>query len=479
MSEHAAQSEFAGRPITVMGLGLFGGGAGVARWLAQRGARVTVTDLRDEQVLASARESLAGLGLRFVLGRHEEADFRAAHMVVANPAVPPSSPYLELARQARVPITSDVALFLERTRGRCVAVTGTQGKSSTAHFLAQLARRTLDPHGGRTHLGGNIGGSLLDELDGIEAGDRVVIELSSYQLEALEAEPSRRLEVAAITNLLADHLERHGTVEAYHRAKLRVLELLRPNGVAFLPAEAQEGLASPLPAGVRHVRFGGATRESGLELSEGRFLFEGEELGRVRDLRLTGSFQATNVLLALGAARILGADPAALAKALPHLTSLPHRLHDLGWYAGRRVIDNGVSTTPDSTLSALRELEGPVTLLLGGRSKQDLSFEPLARELGRRGGTSVAFGADRGRIAAAMDAAGVRVRVAVGLEQAIQEAFDCSAVGATLLFSPACASFDAYANFRERALAFAAALPAPDECESPSRRAGTATGGAR
>ena len=478
MSEHSAPSEFAGRSVTVMGLGLFGGGAGVARWLAQRGAHVTVTDLRDEDVLAPARESLSDLDLRFVLGRHEEADFRQAHMIVANPAVPPSSPYLELARRAGVPVTSEVALFLERTHGRCVAVSGTQGKSSTAHFLAQLARKALDPYGGRTHLGGNIGGSLLDELGGVHAGDRVVIELSSYQLESLPARPSRRVEVAAITNLLADHLERHGSVEAYHQTKLRLFELLRPDGVAFLPAETPAEVSAGLPMGVRLLRFGKTADGIPLELREGCFCFEGELLGRVRDLRLKGRFQVANVLLALGMARALGADPAALAGALPHLNTLPHRSHDLGWRAGRRVIDNGVSTTPDSTLSALQETEGPTTLLMGGRSKQGLSFVPLARELARRGGTALAFGADRALIATAMRAEGVRTLVAVDLEQAVQEAFVESAVGSTLLFSPACASFDAYTNFRERALAFAAALP--EEEREPARRAsGHATGRVR
>ena len=169
-----------GRRALVVGLGTFGGGLGAARWLAAHGARVTVTDLRDERVLASSVAALSGDGVRLVLGEHREEDFRQAELVVVNPAVPPASRWLGIARAAGASLTSEVALFLERVRGDVVAVTGTQGKSSTAHMTHQL----LTHAGRRSHLGGNIGGSLLQALDAIEASDAVVLELSSYQLEA-------------------------------------------------------------------------------------------------------------------------------------------------------------------------------------------------------------------------------------------------------------------------------------------------------
>jgi UDP-N-acetylmuramoylalanine--D-glutamate ligase len=452
---------------TVVGLGLFGGGVGVARWLARQGSRVTVTDLRDESVLAAALAQLAGLGVRFVLGRHEEADFVRTDLVVANPAVPPNSSYLAAARRAGVRVGSEVELFLERAHGRLVAITGTQGKSSSASFLAQLLERACDPGGGRTHLGGNIGGSLLEELDSIAAGDRVVIELSSYQLEALPAVPRARLELAAITNVLADHLERHGTLEAYKRAKLRLLELVRPDGLVLLPPDLAATVNAP---GKRVVVVGAGTPRKGLVLHEGAFLLDGECLGRVADLPFAEEFQHRNALLALGAARLLGARAEALAAALPHLRGLPHRLEDLGLRGGRRVIDNGVSTTPDSTLSALAAVSSPCTLLIDGRAKRGLSFEELGREIARRGDAAVVFGADRESVAGALVSTGARVLRASDLKRAVAAAFESEPRDATLLFSPACASFDAYANFRARALAFRAHLPAGDPAtKAPSR----------
>ncbi len=456
-----SDAELAGLPVTVMGLGLFGGGSGVARWLVARGARVTVTDLRDERVLAPALRELAGLPIEIVLGRHRESDFARAGLVVANPAVAPENSFLEIARRAGVHVTSETELFLERVRARVVAITGTQGKSSTTSFTAQL----LGHAGFRVHLGGNIGRSLLDELEGMQPSDIAVVELSSYQLEALPSAPwsfaeRSTVEAVALVNVLADHLERHRTREAYARAKLRILELVRPAGVALLPAEF-EGAARE--RGIAAIRLDSPSREHGLARIGGRFYFRGEDLGCQADLRLSGGFQAQNVLVALGLARAMGARPEDLSAALPRLTSLPHRLEPLGWHAGRWIVDNGVSTTPDSTIAALEEIEGECTLLLGGKEKQGLPFDELASLVARRGVHVVAFGAARESIAHAMERAGVAFERANGLAEAVPLAFGVATAGTTILFSPAAASFDGYANFRARAEHFRALLPAEDD----------------
>ncbi len=384
MSSAQSPVELAGRPVTVMGLGLFGGGAAVARWLCARGARVTVTDLRAAGVLAPTLRELEGLSIELVLGEHRESDFTRAELVVANPAVPPASPYLRAAQEAGVPITSEMALFLERAPARLVAITGTQGKSSTASFTAQL----LGSAGFRVHLGGNIGRSLLEDLESMQPSDIAVLELSSYQLEALPDPPfadpaSSPVEAAAIVNVLADHLERHGTREAYVRAKLRILEIVQPEGLVMLPSEH---LAAVRGRRLRALPIDAGSGSQGLAHVDGRFLLDGEELGRRADLVLPGEFQAHNVMAALALARTMGADPPRLASALGSLQGLPHRLESLGWRAGRHVIDNGVSTTPDSTRSALREIEGACTLLLGGKEKLGLPFDELAGEIARRSG---------------------------------------------------------------------------------------------
>jgi len=458
-SPHAS---LAGREVVVMGLGRFGGGLGAARYLAELGARVTVTDRRTAPELAGSLDALAPYvergAVRCVLGEHRERDFERAALVVPNPAVAPGHPLVERARAAGARVRSAVELLVEATPARIAAVTGTQGKSSTCTFLARL----LEGGGGDVHLGGNIGGSLLAAAPRMGPDDTVVLELSSYQLEALATDgPHRGRAVAVgVTNVLADHLERHGTRERYAAAKRRLLEWIGRDGTAFL--QLDDDVASAwTPARGRTVRFGaGADAELALE-ADGAFRWAGETLGRCADLRVSGGFQRRNALLALGMARALGVAAEELAPRVARLAGLEHRLQDLGPHRGHRVWDNAVSTTPDSTAAALESLAGPLVLVCGGQAKS-LALEPLAEAARGRARLVVAFGADAGRLARELTAAGLACRTCATVERAVELAFDALRPGEELLFSPACASFDAYPNFEERARAFRAALPRRD-----------------
>lgn len=458
--------DFDGLDVTVMGLGLFGGGTTVARFLARHGARVTATDLRTAAELAPALAELEGSGVRLVLGRHETADFTGAALVVANPAVAPDSPYLRVARAAGVPITSETALFLELCPARIAAVTGTQGKSSTCNTLAQL----LAASGIECHLGGNIGRSLLEAAEAMKPSDVVVLEMSSYQLEALPRalcgrDGPPRVEVTCVVNVLADHLERHGSIDAYAAAKRRILELsCAAGGRAVLPADDAR-IATWTEAGERRVDvFTARASDRGLNLRDGRFRLHREGLGALADLRLPGAFQRDNTLMALGMARILGAEADRLAAALPSVTALPHRLEDLGFVRGVRVWDNGVSTTPDSTISVLASLGRAVTLLAGGKAK-NLPLDELVAASRGRVRRVVAFGSAAGFLAGAYRGGGIEAHETTTVEDAIRTAFELVGPGEELLFSPACASFDQYANFKDRAMAFRRALLA--RAESP------------
>lgn len=455
--------------VTVMGLGLFGGGVAVARYLIQRGAQVTVTDQRNAQELAPALRELEGCDVRTVLGGHRSEDFSDTDMVVANPAVAPTSPYLEAARAARVRISSETALFLERCPARIAAITGTQGKSSTCNTLAQLLERC----GLRVHLGGNIGRSLLENVDEMSADEVVVLELSSYQLEALPSVEDfvrvPRVEIVAVTNVLADHIERHGSLDRYAAAKRRILELAaRSSGSALLSAEDPR-FTTWHARGVRRIDvFPTRASDVGLNFAGGSFRQDRESLGRVDDLHLPGLFQRENTLYSLGMAHGLGAQPERLARALSHVRGLPHRLEDLGHYGGHRVWDNAVSTTPDSTLAVLPSLAPGFTLVCGGKAKA-LTLEPLLDAARGRVRRVVVFGAAVEPFAPAFRARGFETWTAPTVPQAVALAFEHMLAGEELLFSPACASFDAYLNFKERALAFRRALPTSER--EPARAA--------
>ncbi|MEM7306340.1 MAG: UDP-N-acetylmuramoyl-L-alanine--D-glutamate ligase [Planctomycetota bacterium] len=449
-----------GRPdrgrAVVFGLGRFGGGAGAARHLAREGWDVLATDLRTAAELEPTLAALADVPVRYALGGHRPEDFERADLVVANPAVRPDSDLLARARRGGARITTEVELFLDRAPGPLLAVTGTQGKSSTVRMAADLLRAAGVP----ARAGGNLGGSLLDELDELGDDEVVVLELSSYQLEHMGS-PTPRMAAVAVTNVGADHLERHGTTAAYRAAKRRLLDLVGKGGTAFLPGD-DAALADWRPAGGTRVdvwpeRPGGP----GLFVDEGLFRWDEEPLGRAADLPLAGAFQRVNALFALGLARTAGAAATRLAAAVPSARGLEHRLEDLGVRGGRRVVDNAVSTTPDSTISALRELRAGCTLLCGGQAKRGLALAPLADACRERGARAVVFGASAPELAAAFRAAGVPTAVVAGVDEAVGEAWREGDHDGDVLFSPACASFDAYPNFRARARAFRMALPPP------------------
>ncbi|HED66140.1 MAG TPA: UDP-N-acetylmuramoyl-L-alanine--D-glutamate ligase [Planctomycetes bacterium] len=454
--------DFEGARALVMGLGRFGGGVGAVRYLVERGAEVTVTDLSAANEIAGPAAVVRELGVRAVFGEHRASDFEGLDLLVVNPAVPPDTPLVAHARDHGARITSAIELFLDAVPARVACVTGTQGKSSTCHILAQL----LEGTGNRVHLGGNFGGSLLERLGreadegGIAEGDFVVLELSSYQLEALAAPPPGRdrVEVVAVTNVLADHLERHGSVQAYGAAKRRILELLNEDGSAILPEEGA-GAVDWNPA--RGRRIGRGSREGGAVLSrdDENFRLEDELLGRIADVRLPGAFQLDNVLTALGMARCLGVAGDQLVRALPRVAGLEHRLELLPPVAGRLVHDNGVSTTPDSTLTALESLPAGIVLLCGGRMKR-LSYDELFAAAARRGDRVVCFGEAGAELCRGFERAGAEAIDGGDLATATARALDLTSPGSALLFSPACTSFDGFSNFKDRALAFRAALGA-------------------
>jgi UDP-N-acetylmuramoylalanine--D-glutamate ligase len=423
-----------GRRVLVLGLGAFGGGSGAAAALARRGARVTVTDLRPLAQLEEARAELAGLDLRWEVGGHREDLFAAADAVVVNPAVPRESPWLEMARRHGCALTDDVSLALAQAAAvPSFAVTGTHGKSSCAALAAHL----LGALPGRTVLAGNLGGSLLERVQGLGPDDRLVVEISSFQAEALEA-PRGWPRVAALTCLRSDHLDRHGTLAAYAAAKRRLLEFQDAAGVALVPADDPEGVAWAAAARGEVLRLDPALwQEWGLDAA---------------DLPFPEPFRLPSALAAVAAALRLGLPHARLRGRLRSFRGLPHRMEDVPAPPGCRIVDNGVATHPEPTEAALRHLAGSVVLLAGGKDK-GLPLADLAHAAAR-----CARGCRRGpggsRLAAEMQALGSRPLHFAAARPAMAAALAGLQAGETLLFSPSFSSFDEYRNFRDRALVF-------------------------
>ncbi len=417
-----------------MGLGSFGGGSGVARALARRGARVTVTDLRPLEQLAEARADLEGLDVRWEAGGHREEFFAPGTTVVVNPAVPQESPWLALARRNGCELTTDVNLAIAASAHvPSFAVTGTHGKSTCAALAAHL----LSALPGRTVLAGNLGGSLLERVEGLGAADRLVVEMSSFQTETLQA-PRGWPRIAALTCLREDHLDRHGTREAYAAAKRRLLEFQDERGLALIPESDPESAA-----------WAGAARGEVIRL--GPALLKEWNLAP-HDLPFPEPFRMPSLLAAAVAALRLGLPLAALKPGLRAFPGLPHRMERLAGPAGSVVVDNGVATHPEPTAAALRHMPGHVVLLAGGKDKM-LALDSLADACCDCTRIYL-FGEGGARLAASLPARAPTPRCFQGSRAAMRAALEDLQPRETLLFSPSFASFDEYRNFRDRALVF-------------------------
>jgi len=417
--------------VTVMGLGRFGGGLGAARWLARQGAEVTVTDLADAQALAEPLARLHDVPLAGLqLGGHREQDFLTADCVVVNPAVRPQSPYLDLARRHGAPLTTEIGLLIEHCPAPIIGVTGSNGKSTTAAMIAAILRA----NGRRAWLGGNLGGSLLDDLSRMQPSDWVVLELSSFQLHYLAGRLTGP-RVGVVTGFSPNHLDWHGSLRAYRQAKQQILAGQGPEDVAVLnPADPELRWWEPVVRG----RLAHVPPES-----------------RLPALRVPGEHNHANAALAVAAARAAGCRAEAAQEALASFAGLAQRLEWVGVVAGRRFYNDSAATTPESTAAAIQALAEPVWLLAGGRDK-GLRFEPLVRTIVERC-RGAAFYGEMGQglyeQTRALNA-GFACCAIETLEAAFAWCVDRSRAGDAILFSPACASTDQFADYRQRGRRF-------------------------
>ncbi|MCK4593157.1 UDP-N-acetylmuramoyl-L-alanine--D-glutamate ligase, partial [bacterium] len=456
-----------GRRALVMGLGLFGGGVGLTRYLIKHRARVTVTDLREAEELGPSLEKLRGLEVEYHLGGHYEEDFRNADIVFVNPAVPKSSPYLEFAREAGTELCSEIVLFVERFRGVMLAVTGSNGKTTTAGMLGDIVSR-FNPG---ALVGGNMGVCLLDRVDDAPPGLPAVLELSSFQLEDLGG-IGWSPRVAVVTNLTPNHLDRHGTFAAYIEAKSQILRHQTARDVAILNAgDPQVAKLTELTRG--SVLWFGIEGDEGVnfyrhrrdDTDKGRLVarFAGAELRyfELENFTPRGDHNVANALAASAAAYAFGIPLSVTAKALEGFRPIAHRLEPIATIGGVAYFNDSIATTPESTIAALRSFSEPLWLIAGGYDK-GTPFGELGREIALRakgclliGKTAEAIGRAIERGTEELAADGYRlhletVEVAGGLEEAVSRAAQLAAPGEVILLSPSCASYDQYLNFAER-----------------------------
>ncbi|MDR3174030.1 MAG: UDP-N-acetylmuramoyl-L-alanine--D-glutamate ligase, partial [Treponema sp.] len=396
--------DFSGQRVLVMGLGLHGGGLESAKYLARRGADLTITDLRDEKTLAPSIEKLeAALGggeVRYVLGRHETADFEKADLVIKNPGVRPDSPYLKAARR----IETDISLFLAASPARLCAVTGSKGKSGTAsalHWVLSQAREqesgALGGKGalpGKAWLGGNITVSPLSFLDRIGDGDDVVLELSSWQLADLRGREGFKPRCALITAIMPDHMDRYNSMEDYVADK-RVIYQGQDGGDALIAGRGPWGESFFAEGRGRPLSYGDEKPEPGIsggwiEGAEGPGLARfyegpaaGQDAGEIieavpAELLVPGRHQKQNLLAAALALLDLGLPPDFIRESLGRFSGIEHRLEFFHRAAGLCFYNDSAATIPEAARAAVEALAGRGRVLLAaGGSDKGLDPGPL------------------------------------------------------------------------------------------------------
>ncbi len=440
-----------GRRVTVMGLGLFGGGLGVTRFLVRSGAKVTVTDAKSEGELRESVEQLRSLPVTLKLGGHDERDFRDADLVIVNPAVPESNPYLKLARA----LETEMNLFFKLCRAKTIlGITGSNGKTTTTTLVGEILKK----HPRRSWVGGNIGISLLESLPEIAPDHIVALELSSFQLENLGT-LDRSPNVGVVLNISPNHLDRHGTMENYIAAKRQIVTHAETR-ILNWDDPVVRGFAS---AGTRYFSLKEAPAAGAWAHNE-RIDVDGRSLD-VRRRKLPGWFNLAN----MAAAAVATAAPtpwsgwqAACEDVFNTFPGVEHRLEFVTEKGGVKFYNDSKATDAEATIAALDTLPGPFVLLLGGFDKKT-PWETLARAVAEKPVRAVVLmGQTAPAIEAALRAAPrvPEIHRAASLDEAVRV---LARPGEIVLLSPACASWDQYRNFTERGLKFKALVAAlPD-----------------
>ena len=436
-----------GKSVLVVGLARTGVAASL--FTADRGATVTATDEKPESELAESAAKLRAAGVTLEFGGHTPASFLEKDLIVVSPGVPANLPALVLARVAGTPVWSEVELAWRFLRGKLVAITGSNGKTTTTALVAHILATAGIP----TLAGGNIGTPLLSLVESSTDSTVTVAELSSFQLETIDA---FRPDVGVLLNLTPDHLDRHASFEEYAAAKMRLFENQLDRDAALLNADDPE-VTKRMPSGPHVFWFSRQKRvAAGAFLLDDQIIFrhDGTEVAVARrsEIPLRGEHNVENVLAACGAAYLAGAEPAAIAGGVRTFRGVEHRLEFVAEIGGVDFFNDSKATNVDAALKAIEAFPGPLIVILGGKDKGS-PYTPLAALLRQRARMAILIGAAAEKIASELGDAVPYVHAGT-IERAVQLAMSGAQPGDTVLLAPACSSFDQFRDYEHRGRAF-------------------------
>lgn len=438
-----------GKKVTVVGLGR--SGVAACKLLVRRGAMVTGSDQLPANKLAINVKDLERKGVRVDVGRHRAEIFRHADLIIVSPGVDSHLPLLQDARSRGIRVWSEVELAFRATHAPFVAITGTNGKSTTTTLVGLMVK-----HAGRKAIvAGNIGTALCEVVPGLSREHWVIAEISSFQLETID---TFRPRVACLLNVTPDHLDRYADLTQYLEAKARIFLNQHPDDMAVLNADDPLTMEAGAHARARHVLFSlrQPVRE-GVFLKEGMFWLrlEGKEevICARDDVKIRGVHNTENVMAAIAVSGLLGIPPHSMREVLKHFGGLEHRLEMVGEIAGVRYVNDSKGTNVGATVKSLESFPPGKVILIAGGVDKGADFRSLIPSVAERVKTTILIGEAREKLRATLEGI-CPMREAASLEEAVGGAASVASPGDVVLLSPACASFDMFRDFEERGRVF-------------------------
>ncbi len=458
----------------VLILGAARQGQSLARWLARHGARVVLNDLRPLDDMRAAQTALRDVDVEWVLGGHPLELLEGVDLVCPSGGIPLTLPIVVEAIQRGIPFSNDTQIFLEAAPCKTIGITGSAGKTTTTALVGEMAKLAFNKdESGRmkeekpsiqlsslisrpsVFIGGNIGDPLINYVDEMKPEDLAILEISSFQLEQMTASTN----IAAVLNITPNHLDRHGTMEAYTAAKARILDFQSEGSAAVLGRDdaGSWGLRGRVRG--KLLAFSLSPLDEGLD---GSYLDNG--LLALRDgfayiplllrekIQLRGDHNVSNALAAFAIGHAAGFPLDAMLAAAEEFRGVPHRLEFVRERNGARWYNDSIATAPERTMAAIRAFDEPIVLLLGGRDK-NLPWKDLADLVRARVEHVILFGEAAGLIEAALGPTSGRTRSqsrCAGLREAVSRAAQVAEPGSVVLLSPGGTSFDEFTDFAER-----------------------------
>ncbi len=428
--------------VLVVGLGKTG--LETAMFLYEKGAQVRVSDMSTPEKLAKEIELLGPKGIEVESGGHTDETFLWAELIVLSPGVPYTTPEVRKALKENIEVISEVELASIFITKPVIAVTGSNGKTTTCTLISEILKKC----GKKVFLGANIGTPLISIADRDSEYDVLVLELSSFQLQGVY---SFRPDIAVVLNISPNHLDHHESYTEYIESKMKIAMNQRSDDI-FIYKSDDEEINNRLPrVKANKIPFGDALSENGISYNGCCVRYE-NEIYELSGMKLRGRHNIDNIMAAIAGTRALGCEPVQIKKAVIEFDPLPHRNEYLGEVRGAYFYNDSKSTSPGATLSALESTRAPVILIAGGKDK-GVSYDALSNIVNEKVKVLVLIGEARQRMSEELGG-NVRSIMADTLKGAVDSVLDNLEPRDSVLFSPACSSFDMFESYEDRGRRF-------------------------